>query len=203
MPNELYWDHTPAGFVSLYYQKGELLVFFEGNTIEKEQLYFGNFVLKQTLEMQTVTGKIEYKTANNEIERFNYRLVGAFEDESWEIFQGTWYENEEVCAFNAIFEPLSCLETRQKEIRTQWDYPVQFQSNAYNNLTNARQKRVSNCLADAALSIHSIQRSIELSYGLPHGSVQLINPDHSVTRAKTAVGSLRRRWILGEQSEEI
>jgi hypothetical protein len=194
MSSELYWNHTPAGFVSLYCQKGELLVFFEGTINETDQRYFGHIALKQTLEQQSIFGTIEYKTLGREVERFPYHLVGHFQDESWEIFKGEWLESDDTYEFNAIFEPMSCVEDRQKELRAQWDYHDLFNSNINNSLTMARQKRVSPNLADPSMSISSVQRSMELSYGLPQGCVQLIYPDRSIS-LKTNVGKLRKRWM--------
>lgn len=196
MSNELYWDHTPAGFVSLYCQQGELLVFFEGATSEKNQRYFGHIALKQTLDQQVISGTIEYKTLDHDIERFHYQLIGCFESETWEIFKGEWFENDEVYELNAIFEPMSRVEDRQKELRAQWDYQVLFNPQLHNSFTMARQKQVSQHLADSSLSISSVQRSIELAYGLPQGSVQLVDPDHSDRLAQSNVGKLRKLWTM-------
>lgn len=44
--------------------------------------------------------------------------------------------------------------------------------------------------------VRKIQRSIELYYGLPQGSVKLINPDKSIIHPSAKIGTLRERWLF-------
>ncbi|WP_205680640.1 hypothetical protein [Acinetobacter haemolyticus] len=46
--------------------------------------------------------------------------------------------------------------------------------------------------------VRTVQRSIELYYGLPEGSVRLVNPDRSIIHPSAKIGTLRERWMFDE-----
>ena len=46
--------------------------------------------------------------------------------------------------------------------------------------------------------VRTIQRKIELYYGLPQGSVRLVNPDRSIIHPSAKIRTLRERWMFDE-----
>lgn len=46
--------------------------------------------------------------------------------------------------------------------------------------------------------VRTVQRSIELYYGLPEGSVRLVNPDRSIIHPSAKIRTLRERWFSNE-----
>ena len=46
--------------------------------------------------------------------------------------------------------------------------------------------------------VRTVQRSIELYYGLPEGSVRLVNPDRNIIHPSAKIRTLRERWSSDE-----
>ena len=226
MLGEIYWDEYPATHVKVTFRDSDVVILCEGKDSEYRSTFSGRIILALTLEEQVVQGTIQYKYENGSEETTEYKLVGAFDDDSFELFEGDWIENDEHFQFDALLErPLlerktesdsseqastpNSIETAlmkqgeedSVEVESSADSDNQYESDVeettkkpHLNRHGANRKRV--VRADAR--VRTIQRSIELYYGLPQGSVRLVNPDRSIIHPSAKIRTLRERWTFDE-----
>ena len=152
-------------------------------------------------------GTVAYKDESGNF-NLDYNLSGAFEDDSYELFSGNWVEEGENYKFDILLEPEEkALDISQQdeqitesaeEIPTKELLeiaPSEIEQNLkYTERFGANRKRATR--SDAR--VRTVQRSIELYYGLPEGSVRLVNPDRSIIHPSAKIRTLRERWSFDE-----
>lgn len=199
--NEIYWDEYPSSSVSLTIQNDVLVLLFEGKSSEYRDFFSGKITLGLHLEEQNVVGTLLYCNKDGSKKEVTYKLIGAFEDDSWEFFTGTWEENGENYQFDALLELVEKF-TPNVEIIEEFDNvedsskprSAKVQAKNISERYGAMRQRATR--SDAR--VRKIQRSIELYYGLPQGSVRLVNPDKTLIHPSAKIGTLRDRWITEE-----
>lgn len=220
MLGEIYWDEYPATQVKVTFRDSDVVILCEGKDSEYRSTFSGRIILALTLEEQVVQGTIQYKYENGTEETTEYRLVGAFEDDSFELFEGDWIEHDEHFQFDALLErpvlekmtepesgePNSIEASLLKqdgddsvEVESSADFNKQYERDVegtikkpYLNRHGANRQRATR--SDAR--VRTIQRKIELYYGLPQGSVRLVNPDRSIIHPSAKIQTLRERWMF-------
>lgn len=202
--NEIYWDEYPSNSVSLTIQNDVLVLLFEGKSSEYRDSFSGKITLGLHLEEQNVVGTLLYCYKDGSKEEVTYNLIGAFEDDSWEFFTGTWEENGENYQFDALLERVEKF-TPNVEAIEEFD-SVEDTSKAQSGNRNIQVRNISERhgamrqrAARSDARVRKIQRSIELYYGLPQGSVRLVNPDKTLIHPSAKIGTLRDRWITEEE----
>jgi len=202
--NEIYWNNYPSSAVNLTLENEKFFLIFEGKSSEYGSHFSGKITLHKNLNEQVATGSIYYQYENGSQETFPYKLIGAFEDDSWEFFTGTWEENCEIYPFDALLEvveleelELKVLETTENiiEVDSLHNYKEEKKAKKVSERLGAMRQRA----ARSDARVRKIQRSMELYYGLPQGSVRLVNPDRTLIHPSAKIGTLRDRWI----SEEV
>ncbi len=198
--NEIYWGSFRSNEVKLTIKDDIIFLLFEGKSSEYRNYFSGKIELELSLDEQTVSGLIHYRYQDGSEKEFAYVLTGAFEDDSWEYFTGNWEENGEIDAFEAL------LEIDEPEALKVVDIEVDNEAAGFNPVetsTSVAQKKTSDRhgamrqrAARSDARVRKIQRSIELYYGLPQGSVKLVNPDKSIIHPSAKIGTLRGRWIF-------
>ena len=211
MFNEVYWDEYPATQVKATFRESDVVILCEGKDSEYRSTFSGRIVLALTLEEQIVQGTIQYKYEDGSEETADYKLIGAFDDDSFELFEGDWIENDEHYRFDALLERPVLEKTIQPDnnsehennlgsIETsvsleQHDNNVEETSKKpYLDRHGANRRRA--VRGDAR--VRTTQRSIELYYGLPEGSVRLVNPDRSIIHPSAKIKTVRARWTFDE-----
>ena len=200
--NEIYWDGFRSNEVKLTIKDDIIFLLFEGKSSEYRNYFSGKMELELSLEEQTVSGLIHYRYQDGSEKELVYVLIGAFEDDSWEYFTGNWEENGEIEAFEAL------LEVDEPEALKVVDTDIDNQSAGYNLVetpisiaqkkTSDRHGAMRQRAARSDARVRKIQRSIELYYGLPQGSVKLVNPDKSIIHPSAKIGTLRGRWMIDD-----
>ena len=200
--NEIYWDGFRSNEVKLTIKDDIIFLLFEGKSSEYRNYFSGKIELELSLEEQTVSGLIHYRYQDGSEKELVYVLIGAFEDGSWEYFTGNWEENGEIEAFEAL------LEVDEPEALKVVDTDIDNQSAGYNLVetpisvaqkkTSDRHGAMRQRAARSDARVRKIQRSIELYYGLPQGSVKLVNPDKSIIHPSAKIGTLRGRWMIDD-----
>jgi hypothetical protein len=218
MLGEIYWDDTPATVTRVVQKETDLYVSFGGKINEYGLTQSGCIILKMTTEAQVLHSVIEYKipTGNS---KSTYVLEGAFEDDSYELFSGSWRENGDCYQFDILLEPeendLPSLESEcnntesvieedvsphNEQIIVEDEVGVELKNDQENeqifgySRIGANRQRATR--SDAR--VRTIQRKIELYYGLPQGSVRLVNPDRSIIHPSAKIRTLRERWMFDE-----
>lgn len=220
MLGEIYWDEYPATQVKVTFRDSDVVVLCEGKDSEYRSTFSGRIILALTLEEQVVQGTIQYKYENGTEETTEYKLVGAFEDDSFELFEGDWIEHDEHFQFDALLErpvlekmtetesgePNSIEASLFKqdrddsvEVASSADFNKQYERDVQGtikkpllNRHGANRQRATR--SDAR--VRTIQRKIELYYDLPQGSVRLVNPDRSIIHPSAKIRTLRERWMF-------
>ncbi|UUS58471.1 MULTISPECIES: hypothetical protein [unclassified Acinetobacter] len=197
--NEIFWENYPSSSVKLTSKDDRIFLLFEGKSTEYGRYFSGKIELHLSLEEQVASGLIQYRYQDGLEEEFAYKLTGAFEDDSWEYFTGNWEENGELETFEAL------LEIGEQEVLNAVDVEVDKEAVVFDHLTAeiniAKKKTIDRHgamrqrAARSDARVRKIQRSIELYYGLPQGSVRLVNPDKSIIHPSAKIGTLRGRWI--------
>jgi len=207
MLGEIYWDEFPAKVTRVVRADDEVFILFEGKISEFKSVQSGRIVLKRTTEFQDMRGIIAYKDESGSF-NLDYNLSGAFEDDSFELFSGNWVEEGQNYKFDILLEP----EEKELDISQQCEQITESaeeistkklpetapseieQSLKYTERFGANRKRAMR--SDAR--VRTVQRSIELYYGLPEGSVRLVNPDRSIIHPSAKIRTLRERWTFDE-----
>ena len=216
MFGEIYWDNLPAKVHRIGQKDNEIFILFEGKINGYGRVQSGRIVLNMTTEFQVVHGVVEYY-GDNEDFKLDYILDGNFEDDSYEMFSGNWKEAGENYQFDILLEleekdlPSLAAElendesmTVDEEIHNGQTFVEALDSPSLNNEESeqslsylrigANRQRATR--SDAR--VRTIQRKIELYYGLPQGSVRLVNPDRSIIHPSAKIRTLRERWMFDE-----
>lgn len=206
---EIYWDNEQAVRVDSRLLDNALVLHFLYTNAEYKRKGEGVIRLALTLEQQYIEGTIAYGNLVDEINS-SYQLSGKFEDDSWEVFQGKWVEDGQIFQFDAIADideqnlnisdhyNLNAVIPESHQFNTevlnqQADIEVVPEANKeiaipYRHSFN-RQRA-----ARSDARVRTIQRKIELQYGLPEGSVKICNPDKTIISPLAKVRTLRERW---------
>lgn len=198
--NEIFWENYPSSSVKLTIKDDRLFLLFEGKLTAYGRYFSGKIELRLSLEEQVTLGLIYYRYQDGLEEEFTYKLTGAFEDDSWEYFTGNWEENGEIENFEALLEfneqeiPNLLNTESNNEIIDLSDTETRINITKKKNIERQGAMRQRAARSDAR--VRKIQRSIELYYGLPQGSVKLINPDKSIIHPSAKIGTLRERWLF-------
>ncbi|WP_180124214.1 hypothetical protein [Acinetobacter sp. YH12097] len=198
--NEIFWEKYPSSSVKLTIKDDRLFLLFEGKLTAYGRYFSGKIELRLSLEEQVTLGLIYYRYQDGLEEEFTYKLTGAFEDDSWEYFTGNWEENGEIENFEALLEfneqeiPNLLNTESNNEIIDLSDTETRINITKKKNIERQGAMRQRAARSDAR--VRKIQRSIELYYGLPQGSVKLINPDKSIIHPSAKIGTLRERWLF-------
>ncbi|OTH01024.1 hypothetical protein [Acinetobacter sp. ANC 4973] len=199
--NEIYWDDYPSSSVGLAIQNDTLVLLFEGKSSEYRKSFSGKITIGLHLEEQILVGSLYYRSEDGFQEEVRYKLIGAFEDDSWEFFSGSWEEQGESYKFDALLEPIEKgtvnIETID-EMDIVEDSNKPRSDNAQARNISERQGAMRQRAARSDARVRKIQRSMELYYGLPQGSVRLVNPDKTLIHPSAKIGTLRDRWITEE-----
>lgn len=197
--NEIYWDGFRSNEVKLTIKDDVIFLLFEAKSSEYRNYFSGKIELELSLEEQTVSGLIHYRYQDGSEKELAYVLTGTFEDDSWEYFTGNWEENGEIEEFEAL------LEVDEPQALKVVDTEIDNGSAGYNlfetplsvakKKTSERHGGMRQRAARSDARVRKIQRSIELYYGLPQGSVKLVNPDKSIIHPSAKIGTLRGRWM--------
>lgn len=220
MLGEIYWDEYPATQVKVTFRDSDVVVLCEGKDSEYRSTFSGRIILALTLEEQVVQGTIQYKYENGTEETTEYKLVGAFEDDSFELFEGDWIEHDEHFQFDALLErPVleKMTETESGEpnyieaslfkqdrddsveVASSADFNKQYERDVQGTIKKPHLNRHGANRQRATRSdarVRTIQRKIELYYDLPQGSVRLVNPDRSIIHPSAKIRTLRERWMF-------
>lgn len=220
MLGEIYWDEYPATQVKVTFRDSDVVVLCEGKDSEYRSTFSGRIILALTLEEQVVQGTIQYKYENGTEETTEYKLVGAFEDDSFELFEGDWIEHDEHFQFDALLErpvlekmtetesgePNSIEASLFKqdrddsvEVASSADFNKQYERDVQGTIKKPHLNRHGANRQRATRSdarVRTIQRKIELYYDLPQGSVRLVNPDRSIIHLSAKIRTLRERWMF-------
>ena len=209
---EIYWNNEQATRVDSRLLEDALVLQFFYTNAEYKTKGEGVIRLALTLEQQCIEGTITYENLVEKI-NFYYQLSGKFEDDSWEIFQGKWVEEGETFQFDAIADIIE----QNSSISDNDDLcAVISESGQFNNEASNQQNEINDieivpeaneeiatpyryCFnrqraARSDARVRTIQRKIELQYGLPEGSVKICNPDRTIISPLAKVGTLRERW---------
>ena len=219
MLGEIYWDEYPATQVKVTFRDSDVVVLCEGKDSEYRSTFSGRIILALTLEEQVVQGTIQYKYENGTEETTEYKLVGAFEDDSFELFEGDWIEHDEHFQFDALLErpvlekmtetesgePNSIEASLFKqdrddsvEVASSADFNKQYERDVQGTIKKPHLNRHGANRQRATRSdarVRTIQRKIELYYDLPQGSVR-VNPDRSIIHPSAKIRTLRERWMF-------
>ena len=179
--------------------KNELILLFHQKDAEFGSEFSGRVNLALHCNMQTVRGVYQENIVGKSTE-ITYELTGSFVEDNWEEFEGKWEERGEIFQFSAncadeIEEaaPIHNLKVVENEAPTQEEtIEVESAIEIKAPIANRFKKRQRAARSDAR--VRSIQRDIELLYGLPIGSVKLCNPDRSIISPLAQIGTLRERW---------
>lgn len=205
---ELYWDNMQADTVQAAYQDDSIVLIVQGFSSEYGSNYSSRIVLKKTLDEQIIQGQIEYTQFNGHYIQTDYKLIGTFNDDLWEDFNGQWLEDNESYNFELIAD---AFQNNDERIDTNIphstnqvkDEQVEIMSTVEQSINNIKleknrsgSNRQRSVRSDA--KVRTIQRNIELYFGLPEGSVRLCNPDRSIIHPSAKIGTLRNRWIFDE-----
>lgn len=180
--------------------KNELILIFHHKDAEYGYEFSGRINLALHRNPQTIRGVYQDKKIGKTIET-PYELTGLFVEDSWQEFEGNWTEGGEIFQFTAIctdeFEVALPAVHKLKIVEN--DTPTQEETIEAENaieietpITNRFTKRQRAARSDAR--VRTIQRKIELQYGLPRGSVKLCNPDRSIISPLAKIGTFRERW---------
>lgn len=102
--NEIYWDEYPSSSVSLTIQNDVLVLLFEGKSSEYRDFFSGKITLGLHLEEQNVVGTLLYCNKDGSKKEVTYKLIGAFEDDSWEkLLYKLLEENGEITTSGCSF----------------------------------------------------------------------------------------------------
>ena len=215
MLGEIYWNALPAKVTRIGKKDNEIFILFEGKINGYGRVQSGRIVLKMTTEFQVVHGVVEYHDEHGDFD-LNYVLEGNFEDDSYEMFSGSWREEGHNYQFDILLEleerDLSSLATElpndesiivDEEIHNE---QTLVENSEDSNLNNEESGQVSYLRVGANRQratrsdarVRTIQRKIELYYGLPQGSVRLVNPDRSIIHPSAKIRTLRERWMFDE-----
>ncbi|WP_087546963.1 hypothetical protein [Acinetobacter sp. WCHA39] len=215
MLGEIYWNALPAKVTRIGKKDNEIFVLFEGKINGYGRVQSGRIVLKMTTEFQVVHGVVEYHDEHGDFD-LNYVLEGNFEDDSYEMFSGSWREEGHNYQFDILLEleerDLSSLATElpndesiivDEEIHNEQTLVENSEDSNLNNEESGQASylRVGANRQRATRSdarVRTIQRKIELYYGLPQGSVRLVNPDRSIIHPSAKIRTLRERWMFDE-----
>lgn len=104
MLGEIYWNDLPAKVTRIGKKDNEIFILFEGKINGYGRVQSGRVVLKKTNEFQIIKGIVEYTDVTGKF-ILDYILEGSFEDKSYEIFLGTWKEEECIYQFEISLEP--------------------------------------------------------------------------------------------------
>ena len=200
--NEIYWDGFRSNEVKLTIKDDVIFLLFEAKSSEYRNYFSGKIELELSLEEQTVSGLIHYRYQDGSEKELVYVLIGAFEDDSWEYFTGNWEENGEIEVFEALLEvdepeALKVVDTEIDNEAAGFS-PVETPISVAQKKTSDRHGAIRQRAARSDARVRKIQRSIELYYGLPQGSVKLVNPDKSIIHPSAKIGTLRGRWIIDD-----
>ncbi|MCY6411838.1 hypothetical protein QTA56_06760 [Acinetobacter sp. VNH17] len=160
-------------------------------------------------------GVVEYY--DNKGFKLDYVLEGNFEDDSYEMFSGNWREAGHNHQFDILLEleekDLPSLESEleekgsiieNEEIPSDQTFVEEFDSSNLNSedgeqsLSHLRAGVNRQRVTRSDARVRTIQRKIELYYGLPQGSVRLVNPDRSIIHPSAKIRTLRERWMFDE-----
>ena len=215
MLGEIYWNDLPAKVTRIGKKDDEIFILFEGKINGYGRVQSGRIVLKMTTEFQVVHGVVEYHDEHGDFD-LNYVLEGNFEDDSYEMFSGSWREEGHNYQFDILLEleerDLSSLATElpndesiivDEEIHNEQTLVENSEDSNLNNEESGQASylRVGANRQRATRSdarVRTIQRKIELYYGLPQGSVRLVNPDRSIIHPSAKIRTLRERWMFDE-----
>lgn len=215
MLGEIYWNALPAKVTRIGKKDNEIFVLFEGKINGYGRVQSGRIVLNMTTEFQVVHGVVEYHDEHGDFD-LNYVLEGNFEDDSYEMFSGSWREEGHNYQFDILLEleerDLSSLATElpndesiivDEEIHNEQTLVENSEDSNLNNEESGQASylRVGANRQRATRSdarVRTIQRKIELYYGLPQGSVRLVNPDRSIIHPSAKIRTLRERWMFDE-----
>lgn len=215
MLGDIYWNNLPAKVNRIGKKGDEIFILFEGKINEFGRVQSGRIVLKMTTEFQVVRGVVEYHDENGDF-KLDYVLEGNFEDDSYEMFSGNWREEGHNYQFDVLLEleerDLSSLATElpndesiivDEEIHNEQTLVENSEDSNLNNEESGQASylRVGANRQRATRSdarVRTIQRKIELYYGLPQGSVRLVNPDRSIIHPSAKIRTLRERWMFDE-----
>ncbi|WP_436861095.1 hypothetical protein [Acinetobacter haemolyticus] len=213
MLSEVYWDGYPANVTRVVRKNDEIFVLFDGWSMEYRQAFSGRVVLKKTTEFQEWKGTIAYKDATGNFD-LDFKLSGAFEDDSYEFFSGNWLEDGENYKLEILLEPeekeINISQHNEKIGESDEENPTEELSKIEPSQIEAiKQEEQSLKSAErfgagrkratrSDARVRTVQRSIELYYGLPEGSVRLVNPDRSIIHPSAKIGTLRERWMFDE-----
>ncbi len=215
MLGEIYWNALPAKVTRIGKKDNEIFILFEGKINGYGRVQSGRIVLKMTTEFQVVHGVVEYHDEHGDFD-LNYVLEGNFEDDSYEMFSGSWREEGHNYQFDILLEleerDLSSLATElpndesiivDEEIHNEQTLVENSEDSNLNNEESGQASylRVGANRQRATRSdarVRTIQRKIELYYGLPQGSVRLVNPDRSIIHPSAKIRTLRERWMFDE-----
>ncbi|MCU4582996.1 PD-(D/E)XK nuclease family protein [Acinetobacter gyllenbergii] len=104
MLGEIYWNDLPARVTRIGKKDNEIFILFEGKINGYGRVQSGRVILKKTNEFQIIKGIVEYTDVTGKF-ILDYILEGSFEDKSYEIFSGTWKEEECIYQFEISLEP--------------------------------------------------------------------------------------------------
>lgn len=215
MLGEIYWNALPAKVTRIGKKDNEIFILFEGKINGYGRVQSGRIVLNMTTEFQVVHGVVEYHDEHGDFD-LNYVLEGNFEDDSYEMFSGSWREEGHNYQFDILLEleerDLSSLATElpndesiivDEEIHNEQTLVENSEDSNLNNEESGQASylRVGANRQRATRSdarVRTIQRKIELYYGLPQGSVRLVNPDRSIIHPSAKIRTLRERWMFDE-----
>ncbi|ESK53428.1 hypothetical protein [Acinetobacter tjernbergiae] len=214
MLGEIYWNNLPAKVTRIGKKDNEIFILFEGKINGYGLVQSGRIVLKMTTEFQVVHGAVEYHDESRYFDS-SYVLEGNFEDDSYEMFSGNWLEEGHNYQFDILLEfderGLPSLATeleRDESIAIDIDEEIHNDQDFVNSNLNDEENRqaLGYLRADANRQratrsdarVRTIQRKIELYYGLPQGSVRLVNPDRSIIHPSAKIRTLRERWMFDE-----
>ena len=103
MLGEIYWNALPAKVTRIGKKDNEIFILFEGKINGYGRVQSGRIVLKMTTEFQVVHGVVEYHDEHGDFD-LNYVLEGNFEDDSYEMFSGSWREEGHNYQFDILLE---------------------------------------------------------------------------------------------------
>ena len=216
MFGEIYWDNLPAKVHRIGQKDNEIFILFEGKINGYGRVQSGRIVLNMTTEFQVVHGVVEYHDEHGDFD-LNYVLEGNFEDDSYEMFSGSWREEGHNYQFDILLEfdeknlpsLVTELESNESIIVEEVGHHEQtvIEGIDDSSLKNEEDRQDLSYLRAGAnrqratrsdARVRTIQRKIELYYGLPQGSVRLVNPDRSIIHPSAKIRTLRERWMFDE-----
>lgn len=167
MEGMIYWEEAQTEDVKITLNGDKFIIFYTWQDPESSTQETDRIELKKQLEPQTYEGLIYVRESNGPISSCSYSLSGAFVDDSYEEFKGTYKDEEYECEMSIFIYP-------------------------EDNTAHSEFKLIEK--AEGNVRLKELQQQIEASFGLPIGSVLFCDPFKQVINPLAKVATLRKRW---------